>query len=194
MECSSWRDNRDCRDTEAWAWCYCLLFLGVDSPYSTFSSSVFIYFSILLTHLVLILQDSLLLLFVFGGSFNISIIFSFLTGLSFLLRPIGFWHQALPVGVCCIECNNNKNNNYNDNLNLTNFIYWLPIRHSVEVEQPFSCWQDTGATFSWYMKVLTLEIVGIVTALLLASKSSALGETASKNGPGWLQLYRVTSR
>ena len=34
------------------------------------------------------------------------VIFSFLTGLSSLLGPLGFWHLALPVGVCSLECNN----------------------------------------------------------------------------------------
>ena len=41
-------------------------------------------------------------------------IFSFLTGLSSLLGPSGFWHLALPVGVCSLECNNNNNNNNNN--------------------------------------------------------------------------------
>ena len=39
----------------------------------------------------------------------LSNIFSFLTGLSSLLGPLGFWHLALPVGVCSLECNNNNN-------------------------------------------------------------------------------------
>ena len=43
--------------------------------------------------------------------FFLSKIFSFLTGLSSLLGPLGFWHLALPVGVCSLECNNNNNNN-----------------------------------------------------------------------------------
>ena len=43
--------------------------------------------------------------------FFLSNIFSFLTGLSSLLGPLGFWHLALPVGVCSRECNNNNNNN-----------------------------------------------------------------------------------
>ena len=38
----------------------------------------------------------------------LSKIFSFLTGLSSLLGPLGFWHLALPVGVCSLECNNNN--------------------------------------------------------------------------------------
>ena len=37
--------------------------------------------------------------------------FSFLTGLSSLLGPLGFWHLALPVGVYSLECNNDNNNN-----------------------------------------------------------------------------------
>ena len=41
--------------------------------------------------------------------FFLSNIFSFLTGLSSLLGPLGFWHLALPVGVCSLECNNNNN-------------------------------------------------------------------------------------
>ena len=44
-----------------------------------------------------------LLLFYF-----LSKIFSFLTGLSSLLEPSGFWHLALPLGVCSLECNNNN--------------------------------------------------------------------------------------
>ena len=44
----------------------------------------------------------------------LSKIFSFLTGLSSLLGPSGFWHLALPVGVCSLECNNNNNNNNNN--------------------------------------------------------------------------------
>ena len=39
----------------------------------------------------------------------LSIIFSFLTGLSSLPRSLDFWHQALPVGDCSLECNNNNN-------------------------------------------------------------------------------------
>ena len=42
----------------------------------------------------------------------LSIIFYFLTGLCFQLGPSGFWHLALPVGVCSLECNNNDNNNH----------------------------------------------------------------------------------
>ena len=41
----------------------------------------------------------------------LSKIFSFLTGLSSLQEPSGFWHLALPVGVCSLECNDNNNNN-----------------------------------------------------------------------------------
>ena len=55
-------------------------------------------------------------------SFNIktrfsfpSKVFSFLTGLSSLLGPPGFWRLALPVRVCSLECNNDNNNN-NDKL------------------------------------------------------------------------------
>ena len=33
-------------------------------------------------------------------------VFSFLTGLSSLLEPSGFWSLALPVGVCSSERNN----------------------------------------------------------------------------------------
>ena len=40
-------------------------------------------------------------------------IFLFLTGLSSLLGPSGFWLLALPVGVCSLECNNNNNDNNN---------------------------------------------------------------------------------
>ena len=50
---------------------------------------------------------SLLYFFFF---FFLSKIFSFLTGLSSLLGPLGFWHPALPVAVCSLECNNNNNN------------------------------------------------------------------------------------
>ena len=48
-----------------------------------------------------------LLLFVFLVSIFI-LLFSLLTGLSSLLRPSGFWHQALPVGICSLECNSNN--------------------------------------------------------------------------------------
>ena len=40
--------------------------------------------------------------------------FSFLIGLSSMLGPLGFWHLALPVGICSLECNSN-NNDDNDN-------------------------------------------------------------------------------
>ena len=61
--------------------------------------------------LILVLSNSLfccliLLLFSF-----LSKVFSSLTGLSSLLGPLGFWHLALPVGVCSLECNNNNNDN-----------------------------------------------------------------------------------
>ena len=36
----------------------------------------------------------------------------FLTGLSSLLGPLGFWCLALPVGVCCQECNNDNDDKY----------------------------------------------------------------------------------
>ena len=41
--------------------------------------------------------------------FFLSKIFSFFTGLSSLLGPLGFWHLVLPVGVCSLECNNDNN-------------------------------------------------------------------------------------
>ena len=61
----------------------------------------------------LLLSNFLLLLlgFIVVVFFFLSKIFSFLTGLSSLLGPLGFWHLALPVGVCSLECNNNNNNN-----------------------------------------------------------------------------------
>ena len=48
----------------------------------------------------------------------LSKVFSFLTGLSSILGPSGFWHLALPVGVCSLECNN-------DNNIRTKKCYWL---------------------------------------------------------------------
>ena len=36
-------------------------------------------------------------------------VFFFLTGISSLLGPSGFWQPALPVGVYSLECNNNNN-------------------------------------------------------------------------------------
>ena len=53
-------------------------------------------------------DKALILLFPF--LFKVS---SFLTGLSSLLGPSGFWCLALPVGVCSLECNNNNGNNNN---------------------------------------------------------------------------------
>ena len=53
----------------------------------------------------------IVVVFFFYLFFFLSNIFSFLTGLSSLLGPLGFWHLALPVGVCSLECNNNNNNN-----------------------------------------------------------------------------------
>ena len=41
----------------------------------------------------------------------LSEVFSFLTRLSSLLGPLGFWLLALPVRVCSLECNNDDNNN-----------------------------------------------------------------------------------
>ena len=38
----------------------------------------------------------------------LSKVFSFLTGLSSLRGPLGFWRLAPPVGVCSLECNNNN--------------------------------------------------------------------------------------
>ena len=56
----------------------------------------------------------IVVVFFFYLFFFLSNIFSFLTGLSSLLGPLGFWHLALPVGVCSLECNNNNNNNNNN--------------------------------------------------------------------------------
>ena len=38
-------------------------------------------------------------------------VLSFVTGLSSLLGPLGFWQLVLPVGVCSLDCNNNNSNN-----------------------------------------------------------------------------------
>ena len=43
-------------------------------------------------------------LFLLLFSYFFSMIFSLLIGLSSLLVSSGFWHQALPVGVCSLEC------------------------------------------------------------------------------------------
>ena len=58
--------------------------------------------------LVLDLSNSLLLLFIFVDLFIFLHNFLFLTGLSSLLEPSGFWHHVLPVWVCSLVCNNNK--------------------------------------------------------------------------------------
>ena len=56
--------------------------------------------------------------------------------LAFLLGPLGFWHQALPVGVWSLDCNNdndendnnsNSNNNNNNNTNNRNGIMIVMI-------------------------------------------------------------------
>ena len=43
-------------------------------------------------------------------AFDLVLVLSFLTGLSSLLGTWGFCRLALPVGVCSLEYNNNKNN------------------------------------------------------------------------------------
>ena len=50
----------------------------------------------------------MLLLFVLLLFSFLSEVFSFLTGLSSLPWPSGFWLLALPVGVCSLECDNNN--------------------------------------------------------------------------------------
>ena len=40
---------------------------------------------------------------------DLSIVLFFLAVLFSLLGPLGIWHQALPVGVCIRECDNNSN-------------------------------------------------------------------------------------
>ena len=42
-------------------------------------------------------------------AFYLVLVLSFLTELSSLLGPSGFWRLALPVGVCSLEYNNNNN-------------------------------------------------------------------------------------
>ena len=73
---------------------------------------IFFFFFFLL--LIYFLSNFLLLLLGFivvVFLFFLSKIFSFLTGLSSLVGPLGFWHLALSVGVCSLECNNSNNNN-----------------------------------------------------------------------------------
>ena len=60
--------------------------------------SAFKYPSILMAYCCSLL-NSLLLVSVPFLTFN----FLFSTGLSFLLGPLGFWHLALPVGVCSLQ-------------------------------------------------------------------------------------------
>ena len=62
----------------------------------------FLTFNLLLSNFLLLLLGFIVVVFFF---------FFFLTGLFSLLGPLGFWHLALPVGVCSLECNNNNNNN-----------------------------------------------------------------------------------
>ena len=50
----------------------------------------------------------------------LSKVLSFLTGQSSLLGCSGFWHLALAVGVCNLECNNSKNRNNMNNDNNNN--------------------------------------------------------------------------
>ena len=68
-------------------------------------------FLILLTF-NLVLSNFLLLLFGFIVIIFSFWVFSFRAGLPSLLGPPGFWHLALPVGVCGLEYNNNNNNNH----------------------------------------------------------------------------------
>ena len=72
------------------------------------------------------MQNSLLLLF-YCRFHIVSLVFSFLTGLSSLLGPSGFWYQALPVGVSSLECNNDNNNPVSStpsvNVGISNGIY-----------------------------------------------------------------------
>ena len=60
-------------------------------------------FLILLTFYLVL--SNFLFLFAFPSE-----IFSFLTGLSSLLGPSGFWLLALPAGICSLECDNIDNN------------------------------------------------------------------------------------
>ena len=39
---------------------------------------------------------------------------SFFLEMSSLLGHSGFWHEALPVGVCSVGCNDNNMDNNND--------------------------------------------------------------------------------
>ena len=71
----------------------------------------FFTFNLLLSNFLLLLLGFYRCCIFFIYFFFLSNIFSFLTGLSSLLGPLGFWHLALPVGVCSLECNNNNNNN-----------------------------------------------------------------------------------
>ena len=71
------------------------------------SLSFFYIFLILLT--IYVVLSNFLLLFSF-----LSEVSFFLTGLSSLLGPSGFWLLVLPVGVCSLECNNDNNNNNNN--------------------------------------------------------------------------------
>ena len=91
-----------------WVWMDCSLLLS----HSFFKDFFFFFFLLLIyfyqTFCCCCLVLSLLYFFLF--IFFLSNIFSFLTGLSSLLGPLGFWHLALPAGVCSLECNNNNNN------------------------------------------------------------------------------------
>ena len=68
----------------------------------------FFYIFLILFAFYLVLSNYLLFVLLLFSV--ISEVFSFLTGLSYLLGPSGFWLLALPVGVCSLECNNSNNN------------------------------------------------------------------------------------
>ena len=75
------------------------------SFFKVFFFFFFFTFNLLLSNFLLLLLGFIVVVFFFF----LSNIFFFLTGLSSLLGPLGFWHLALPVGVCSLECNNNNN-------------------------------------------------------------------------------------
>ena len=78
-----------------------------------FVSVIFLDIFFILLTFYSVLSNFLLL---FGYIIVFFSFFSFLTGVPSLLGPsLGFWHVALPVGVCSVECSNNCIENNNNN-------------------------------------------------------------------------------